>query len=75
MTREQFKNMQMAALENLKNDVEAYRKNPAVSNAMRDEMESQYQAISQKQAEWERGGFWSPENEKKYMDKYKDTAM
>jgi hypothetical protein len=75
MTREQFKNMQMAALENLKSDVESYRKNPAVSNAMRDEMESQYQSILQKQAEWERGGFWSPENEKKYTDRYKEVEM
>lgn len=75
MTREQFKNMQMAALENLKNDVENCRKNPTVSNIMRDELESQYQAILQKQAEWERGGFWSPDTEKKYMEKYKETAM
>jgi hypothetical protein len=73
MSREQFKNMQMAALESLKNDVEACRKNPGASNAMRDDMESQYRAILQKQAEWERGGFWSPENEKKYAEKYKEV--
>jgi hypothetical protein len=75
MTREQFKNMQMAALENLKNDVESYRKNPSVSSAMRDEMEGQYQAIMQKQVEWERGGFWTPENEKKYTDRYNSVEV
>lgn len=75
MTREQFKNMQMSALENLKNDVEAYRRNPAVSSAMQDDLESQYKSILQKQAEWERGGFWTQENEKKYTDRYKEVEM
>ncbi len=71
MTRERFKEIRMAALESLKADVESYRRNPLLKPVLRDELERRYQAILQKQAEWERGGFWSEENEKKFIEVYK----
>ncbi len=68
MTREQYKKIRMDALENLKLDVEAYQRNPQIQQDERDELERGYQAILQKQAEWERGGFWTEENEKQYLE-------
>ena len=72
MTREAFFEMQMQALRSLREDMEEHQRNPVVLDSMRDEMEKQYQALLKKQAEWENGGFWTPENERKYNEKYKD---
>lgn len=71
MTRDRFKDMQVAALESLKSKVEVHRKNPHLQPFLRDALENKYQALLQKQAEWERGGFWTDENEKRYMEIYK----
>jgi hypothetical protein len=38
---------------------------------VRDELERKYQAILQKQAEWERAGFWTEENEMRYKEMMK----
>ena len=70
MTREQFKQNQMAALNQLRLDVEAYQRDPKLKANMRSELEQGYQAILQKQAQWERGEFWTEENEKKYRETY-----
>lgn len=70
MTREQFKQSQMAALNQLRLDVEAYQRDPKLKANMRSELEQGYQAILQKQAQWERGEFWTEENEKKYRETY-----
>jgi hypothetical protein len=68
MTRDRFKEMKMTALENLRSDVELYRKDQALQGFVRDELEQKYQTILQMQAEWERGGFWTEENEKRYKE-------
>jgi hypothetical protein len=71
MTRDRFKEMRLAALESLRTDVEMYRKDQALSGFVKDELERNYQAILQKQAEWERGGFWTAENEMRYKEALK----
>ena len=71
MTRERFQIMQMETLEGMKAKIERHRKNPRLEAFVREELEKRYQAISQTQAEWERGGFWTVENEKRYHDLYK----
>lgn len=71
MTRDRFKEMKMTALESLRSDVELYRKDQALQGFIRDELEQKYQTILQMQAEWERGGFWTEENEKRYKEMYK----
>ncbi len=71
MTRERFMEMQMSTLESLKSQVEKHRRNPRLQPFIRDELEQRYQAILQKQAEWEQGGFWTEENEKRYKTLYK----
>lgn len=71
MTRDRFREMQMANLESLKSQVEKHRKNPRIESYVRDELEKRYQAILQTQAEWERGGFWTEENEKRFKEYYK----
>lgn len=71
MTRDRFKEMRLEALESLRSDVELYRKDQALSGFLRDEMERKYQAILQKQAEWERAGFWTDENEIRYKEMLK----
>ncbi len=71
MTREQFKQNQMAALNQLRMDVEFFQQNAKLNADSRNEMEQGYQAILQKQAQWERGGFWDEENERKYREIYK----
>ena len=70
MTRERFMALQMAALHSLRADMEEHRKNPMVLSDMRDELERQYRAVLQKQSQWEQGGFWTEENEKKYREVY-----
>ncbi len=71
MTRDRFKEMRLEALESLRSDVELYRKDQALSGIIRDELERKYQAILQKQAEWERAGFWTDENEMRYKEMLK----
>ena len=68
MTRDRFKEMKMTALESLRSDVELYRKDQALQGFVRDALEQKYQTILQMQAEWERGGFWTEENEKRYKE-------
>ena len=75
MTREQYRQMQMEALENLKADVTAHRNNPLLLATMRQALEQQYEAICRKQAEWEKGVFWTPEKEKNYLEAYKDMPL
>ena len=58
----------MAALEGLRTDIEAYQKNTKLHPDVRNELEQGYLAILQKQAEWERGGFWNEDNEKGYQE-------
>ena len=70
MTREQFKQNQMAALNQLRMDVEFFQQNAKLNADSRNEMEQGYQAILQKQAQWERGDFWDEENERKYREVY-----
>ena len=67
MTREQYRQMQVEALESLKIDVDGHRNNPLLLAPMRETLEQQYQAILKKQAEWAQGGFWTPEKERSYM--------
>lgn len=71
MTRDRFKEMRLTALESLRSDMELYRKDQALSGFVRDELEQKYQAILQKQAEWERAGFWTDENEMRYKEMLK----
>lgn len=71
MTRERFKEMRLKALEGLRSDVELYRKDQALSGFVKDDLERKYQAILQKQAEWERAGFWTDENEMRYKEMLK----
>lgn len=71
MTRDRFKEMRLTALESLRSDVEMYRKDQALSGFVRNELEQKYQAILQKQAEWERAGFWTDENELRYKEMLK----
>lgn len=71
MTRDRFKEMRLEALESLRSDVELYRKDQALSGIIRDELERKYRAILQKQAEWERAGFWTDENEMRYKEMLK----
>jgi hypothetical protein len=71
MTRDRFKEIRLAALESLRSDVELYRKDQALSGFVRNELEQKYQAILQKQAEWERRGFWTEENEMRYKEMLK----
>jgi hypothetical protein len=72
MTREQYQRMQMEALESLKSEVIAHRNNAMLLAPMRESLEQQYEVICKKQAEWEQGGFWTPDKEKNYMEVYKD---
>ncbi len=74
MTRERFFELQMAAVQALKADMEEHMKNPVVLGSMRDDMEHKYRAIMKLQADWEGGGFWTMENEKKYAEKYKNAV-
>ena len=71
MTRDRFQDMQMETLESMKTEIERHRRNPRLEPFVREELERRYQVISQTQAEWERGGFWTEENEKRYIDLYK----
>lgn len=71
MTRDRFREMRLAALESLRSDVEMYRKDQALSGFVRNELEQKYQAILKKQAEWERAGFWTDENEMRYKEMLK----
>ncbi len=75
MTREQYQQMQMEALENLKSDVAAHRNNPLLLAPMRDTLEQQYEMICKKQAEWEHGGFWTPDREKNFQEVYKNAQQ
>ena len=75
MTKEQYQQMQMEALKNLKEDVAAHRRNPLLLAPMRDTLDRQYEMICKKQAEWEHGGFWTPDKEKNYLDEYKDKQF
>ena len=61
----------MTALANLKMDIETKQNTPGVPAEVRDALENQYQAVCQKQAEWESGNFWTPEKEKNYLSSYK----
>ncbi len=71
MTREHFFEMQMAALQALRADMEEHMKNPTVLNSMRDAMENKYKDILDRQTAWQNGGFWTVENERKYEERYK----
>ena len=72
MTREQYQQMQMEALEGLKSELIAHRNNAMLLAPMRESLEQQYEMICKKQAEWERGGGWTPDREKNYMEEYKN---
>ena len=72
MTKERFFELQMAALQALRADMEEHMKNPTVLNSMRDGIEHKYKAILDRQAAWESGSFWTVENEKKYNEHYKE---
>jgi len=73
MTREQYKQMQMEALESLKAEVTAHRNNPLLLAPMRETLDQQYQMICKKEIDWEQGGFWTPDKEKNYMEVYKNA--
>jgi hypothetical protein len=72
MTREQYQQMQMEALEGLKSELIAHRNNAMLLAPMRESLEQQYEMICKKQAEWEQGGFWTPDREKNYLEQYKN---
>ena len=70
MTRERFYEMQMAAIQALKADMEEHMKNPMVLNNMREQISNQYNVLCNLQTAWENGSFWTPENERKYAESY-----
>ena len=72
MTREQYQQMQMEALEGLKSELIAHRNNAMLLAPMRESLEQQYEMIRKKQTEWEQGGFWTPDREKDFLEKYKE---
>lgn len=73
MTRERYKQLQLAALENLKYDVEARQNDPHTTAQERDVLENQYQVILQKESEWDRGEFWTADKERDYQNNYKQV--
>ena len=71
MTRDEYKQMRITEVGNQIAAVALKRGNSSISQKERDQAEYQYQSLLQQQADWERGGFWTPNEETAYQKNYK----
>ncbi len=70
MTRDEYQKIRMAEVESQLAAVEGKRHNPSATQKERDQAEYQHQALLQQQADWERGGFWTHNEETAYQKNY-----
>ncbi len=69
MTRDEYKKMRMTEENSQLTAVEGKRNNPSATQKERDQPEYQHQSLLQ-QADWERGGFWTHNEETAYQKNY-----
>ncbi len=70
MNRNEYKQLRISEVERQLAEAERKRHDTSLTQKERDQAEYQYQSLLQQQADWERGGFWTHNEETAYQRNY-----